>query len=49
MKEVVASAMGESVGLKLLFATEAYSMGTDCPDIERIVHFGVPKKIESRY
>ncbi|CAC5424883.1 recQ [Mytilus coruscus] len=30
-----------------LFATEAYSTGTDIPNIRRIIHFGVPKSVES--
>lgn len=33
--------------LRLLFATEAYSMGTDAPDIRRIVHAGPPHSLES--
>jgi superfamily II DNA/RNA helicase len=33
--------------LKLLFATEAYSMGTDAPDVRRVVHAGVPATLES--
>ncbi len=50
MKKDRAKAMSEPGGdLRLLFATEAYSMGTDAPDIERIVHAGVPKCLESKY
>ncbi|XP_061180330.1 ATP-dependent DNA helicase RecQ-like [Saccostrea echinata] len=33
--------------LKLLFATEAYSMGTDVTNIRRITHFGSPSKLET--
>ncbi|CAG2201580.1 unnamed protein product [Mytilus edulis] len=36
-----------SDSLRLLFATEAYSMGTDAPDIRRIIHFGVPNSLET--
>lgn len=32
--------------LRLLFATEAYSMGTDVEDIRRVIHFGPPSSIE---
>jgi superfamily II DNA/RNA helicase len=32
--------------IQLLFATETYSMGTDIPDIRRMVHFGVWSLIE---
>lgn len=35
--------------LKLLFATEAYSMGTDAPNIRRIIHFGPPSSLESKF
>ncbi len=50
MKKDRTKAMSEPGGdLRLLFATEAYSMGTDAPDIERIVHAGVPKCLESKY
>ena len=34
--------------LRLLFATEAYGMGTDAPDIKRVVHFGPPASLESK-
>ena len=34
--------------IRLLFATEAYNMGTDAPDIKKIVHFGVPGSLESK-
>ncbi|XP_052079201.1 uncharacterized protein LOC127717558 [Mytilus californianus] len=33
--------------LRLLFATEAYSMGTDAPDIRQVVHYGVPSSLET--
>ncbi|CAC5384467.1 unnamed protein product [Mytilus coruscus] len=39
--------MGEFGKTRLLFATEAYNMGTDTPNIRRIIHFGVPKSVES--
>ncbi|XP_069141130.1 ATP-dependent DNA helicase RecQ-like [Argopecten irradians] len=32
--------------IRLLFATEAYSMGTDVEDIRRIIHLGVPSSLE---
>ena len=35
--------------IKLLFATEAYGMGADSPDIRRIVHVGPPNSLESKY
>jgi superfamily II DNA helicase RecQ len=39
MKEDVQLGMREDM-IRLLFATEAYSMGTDSPDIRKIIHFG---------
>ena len=47
MKMDVLTNMSDPDGnLRLLFATEAYSMGTDVPDIRRIVHCGVPRSVE---
>ena len=34
--------------LRLLFATEAYSMGTDVADIRYVVHVGPPMSLESK-
>ena len=34
--------------LRLLMATEAYSMGTDTPNIRQVVHAGAPTSIESK-
>ncbi|XP_070551713.1 ATP-dependent DNA helicase Q1-like [Ptychodera flava] len=48
MKSKVVSGMGEADGdLRLLYATEAYSMGTDAPDIQNIIHIGVPTTLET--
>lgn len=32
--------------LRLLFATVAFGMGVDCPDIRRIIHWGIPDSLE---
>jgi superfamily II DNA helicase RecQ len=32
--------------LRLLFATEAFSMGVDVPDVRRIIHIGPPATLE---
>ena len=32
--------------LRLVIATTAFGMGVDCPDIRRIVHWGLPSNIE---
>ncbi|CAG2236061.1 unnamed protein product [Mytilus edulis] len=48
MKSKVLSSMAQmDSSIRLLFATEAYSMGTDAPDIRRVIHAGVPSTMES--
>ena len=49
MKELISKSMlcAEST-LKLLFATEAYGMGADAPDVERIIHISPPNCLESK-
>ena len=47
MKEDVQLGMRED-RIRLFIATEAYSMGTDSPDIRKIIHFGVPYTLESK-
>ena len=48
-KKKVASDLRNKEGdIKLLFATEAYGMGADSPDIRRIVHVGPPNSLESK-
>lgn len=48
MKEKTVHKMRDPMGaVKLLFATEAYSMGTDAPNISRIIHFCPPSSLES--
>ena len=34
--------------IRLLFATEAYGMGADAPDVRRIIHIGPPASLESK-
>ncbi|XP_052087859.1 putative ATP-dependent DNA helicase Q1 [Mytilus californianus] len=47
MKSKVLSDMASpGSDLKLLFATEAFSMGTDSPNVRRVIHAGVPKTLE---
>merc|ERR1712062_148732 len=45
-KQKVVEAMAQG-GLRLLFATEAYSMGTDVADIKQIIHIGPPSTLET--
>jgi hypothetical protein len=50
MRNRVLDSMSDPDGsVKLLFATEAYSMGTDAPDVRRVVHAGVPTTLESMH
>ena len=32
---------------RVIFATVAFGMGVDSPCVERVVHFGVPRTMES--
>jgi len=32
--------------LRLLIATTAFGLGVDCPDIERVISYGLPKTLE---
>ncbi|VDI41671.1 Hypothetical predicted protein [Mytilus galloprovincialis] len=48
MKSKVLNSMAQmDSSIRLLFATEAYSMGTDAPDIRRVIHAGVPSTMET--
>ena len=50
MKEQTGAAMASPDGpIKLLFATEAYSLGADAPNVRRIVHVGPPGSLESKF
>ena len=33
--------------LKIVIATIAFGLGVDCPDVQRIIHFGIPEDIET--
>ena len=35
--------------IRILFATEAFSMGADSPNIRKVVHIGPPTTVESEY
>ena len=49
MKNEITSCMQKKDGpVRLLLATEAYGMGTDAPDIRRVIHIGPPTTIESK-
>ncbi|CAC5403386.1 recQ [Mytilus coruscus] len=44
--KVLSDMVSPGSDLKLLFATEAFSMGTDLPNVRRVIHAGVPKTLE---
>ena len=49
-KKQIADVMRQLAGpVRLLFATEAYGMGADAPDIRHIFHIGPPNSIECKY
>ncbi|CAC5405749.1 recQ [Mytilus coruscus] len=48
MKKIIVDDMAKVNGnISLLFATEAYGMGADAPNIRRIIHYGPPTSIET--
>ena len=50
MKDVRGRDMCSEEGeIRLLFATEAFSMGADATGIQRVIHAGPPNTIESLY
>ena len=50
MKGLIASSMARSdSSLRVLFATEAYGMGADAPDVRDVVHIGVPSSLDSKF
>ena len=49
MKKSVGCDMGTVSGsIKLLFATEAYSMGADAANVSRVFHITPPSNLESK-
>ena len=45
--ELISSIVSESCKQRVIFATVAFGMGVDSPCVERIIHFGVPRTMES--
>ena len=47
MKEAIFKAMRDASGpVRVLFATQAYGMGADAPNIRNIIHIGPPSTPE---
>lgn len=45
--EIITSIVKESCTQRVIFATVAFGMGVDSSCVERVVHFGVPRTMES--
>ena len=45
--EIITSIVKESCPQRVIFATVAFGMGVDSPCVERVVHFGFPRTMES--
>ena len=45
-KKILNSYQTAGSKLRILFATTAFSMGIDCPDIENVIHCGAPSTVE---
>ena len=47
--EIISSIVTESCTQRVpvIFATVAFGMGIDSPCVERVIHFGVPRTMES--
>ena len=46
VKQQVMSLFSNKGGtLRLIIATTAFSMGVDCPDVHRVMHWGVPSSL----
>ena len=45
--ELISSIVTETCTQRVIFATVAFGMGIDSPYVERIIHFGVPRTMES--
>lgn len=48
-KDEILSAFQNDTDLKVLFATKAFGMGIDIPDIRKTIHYGLPSSMESLY
>ena len=48
-KDEILSDFQKDTDLKVLFATKAFGMGIDIPDIRKTIHYGLPSSMESLY
>ena len=46
-KDGILDAFTRDSQLRIVIATIAFGMGIDCPDVQQIVHIGLPDDIES--
>ena len=47
--EIINSIVTESCTQRVIFATVAFRMGVDSPCLQRVIHFGVPRTMETFY
>lgn len=45
-EQVLSTFSGKNSVIRLVIATSAFGLGVDCPDIRRIIHWGLPTTIE---
>ena len=45
-KKVLESFMIVGGKLRIVITTTAFSMGVDCPDVSKVIHYGPPEDIE---
>jgi len=44
-KKVLESFMIVGGKLRIIIATTAFSIGVDCPDVSKVIHYGPPEDI----
>ncbi|XP_019861738.1 PREDICTED: ATP-dependent DNA helicase Q1-like [Amphimedon queenslandica] len=47
VRNVILSQFSKPSCLRVVIATVAFGLGVDCPDIRRVIHFGVPEDVET--
>lgn len=47
VKDVILRVCTKQFCLRIVIATVAFGMGTDCPDVRQVIHVGCPSDLES--
>jgi superfamily II DNA helicase RecQ len=45
-EEVIDQFVHKSTATRIVICTEAFGMGLDCPDIEQVIHYGIPATLD---